>query len=100
MPTPDELKSLLYECIREYADQTGQTIEVADETPLLGPDSAIDSLGLVMVVTAYEARVNEAANAAVVFANESAMSRRHSPFRSVEALTEYAQELLSEAEAS
>ena len=96
----ETLKSILYRCIAELADQTGQRYEIEDDTPLLGPDSAIDSLGLVMIVTAFESAVNDEFDTAIVLANEQAMSRRRSPFRSVAALSEYALALLRGAEAA
>jgi acyl carrier protein len=100
MPTLETLKLILHRCIGELAEQTGQTYDIKDDSPLMGPDSAVDSLGLVMIVTAFEAAVNDQFDAAIVLANEQAMSRRHSPFRSVAALSEYTLELLRGAEAA
>lgn len=100
MPTEPELKSILRRCIRELGDQSGQSYDLEDDTPLLGPNSAVDSLSLVMIVTAFEAAANEEYDAAVVLANEKAMSMRHSPFRSISALSEYALGLLNNAEAA
>lgn len=100
MPTREELKSMLRECVNEYAQQSGSEIHVNDDTPLMGAQSAVDSLGLVMIVTGFEAKLNETYEAGVVLANESAMSMRKSPFRSIEALAEYAQQLLAEAQAA
>ena len=90
----------MHRCIDELAEQTGQVHDIKDDSPLLGPDSAVDSLGLVMIVTAFEAAVNDQFDAAIVLANEQAMSRRYSPFRSVAALSEYTLELLRDAEAA
>jgi acyl carrier protein len=100
MPNLESLKAILHRCVSELAEQTGQTYDIKDDSPLLGPDSAVDSLGLVMIVTAFEAALNDQFDAAIVLANEQAMSRRHSPFRSVTALSEYALELLRDAEAA
>ena len=100
MPTEQQLRSILRRCIREIADQSGQSYDVEDYTPLLGHNSAVDLLALVMIVTVFEAAVNEEFDAAVVLANEKAMSMRHSPFRSVSALSEYALGLLENAEAA
>jgi len=97
MASPAQIKALLMDCLREYAQQAGVTVKVSEDAPLIGPGAAVDSLGLVMVVTDFETRVNEAFDAQIVLANERAMSRNHSPFRSVAALTEYAAELLKEA---
>lgn len=88
---------MLVECVNDYAAQVGTTIAVTPDTPLLGPQAAVDSLGLVMIVTAFEAKLNETFDAGLVLASEAAMSMRRSPFRSVGALVEYAEQLLAEA---
>ncbi len=97
MTQSDRIKSLLMDCVREHGEQSGVSADVGDDTPLIGPGAALDSLGLVMVVTDFEARLNEAFDASIVLASERAMSMNHSPFRSVTALCEYALELLREA---
>jgi hypothetical protein len=96
MTERDRIKSLLMECVREHAAQSGASGEVNESTPLMGPGATLD-LGLVMVVTDFEARLNQAFDAQVVLASERAMSMNHSPFRSVSALSDYAVELLREA---
>lgn len=87
---------MLLECVTDYAEESGTQPRVDADTPLLGAQAAVSSLGLVMIVTGFEARLNEAYDSQVVLANESAMSMRVSPFRSVAALVEYADQLLRE----
>lgn len=94
MPTRDQVKSLCLESVREYVDQAGLDLEVADDAPLIGPGAVVDSLGLVMVVTGFEAKLNQTFDAQIVLASEAAMSMNRSPFRSVGALTDYAFALL------
>ena len=100
MPSRDELISMLHDCILEYAEQSGAAVTIDDDTPLMGEGAAVDSLGLVMIVTGFEAKVNERTDAGIVLASEAAMSMRRSPFRSVAALAEYAAQLLAEAKAA
>ena len=97
MASREQVKSLLIECLREYADQSGNETTVEENTPLIGPGAAVDSLGLVMVVTGFESRLNQTFDASLVLANEAAMSMNRSPFRSVAALSDYALELLRQA---
>lgn len=96
-PLGNRLTALLLDTISEYAQDAGLEIAADGETRLLGQGSPLDSLGLVVVVTGFEAKVNDAFDAAITLANERAMSMNKSPFRSVAALTEYAGELLKEA---
>ena len=91
---------MLLECITDYAEESGTPLQIDADTPLLGARAAVSSLGLVMIVTSFEARVNESCDSQVVLANESAMSMRVSPFRSVAALVEYADQLLREQRTS
>jgi acyl carrier protein len=97
MGTRDQIKSLLTECIHEYAQQSGHSVSVDDGTRLVGPNAVLDSLGLVMVVTDFEARLNESFETELVLASEKAMSLANSPFRSVTTLSDYAEGLLREA---
>ena len=96
--TREQVQQLLFDCIREYAEQARRKVEAQADTPLIGPGAAVDSLGLVMLVTAFEAKLNETFDAQLVLASESAMSMNRSPFRSVGALTDYALELLGSAD--
>lgn len=97
MPNREQVKQLLLECIREYGEQARVELVVGDDTALIGPGAVVDSLGLVMLVTGFEAKLNQAFDAQLVLASESAMSLSRSPFRSVPALTDYAVALLEQA---
>ena len=97
MSKRDQDMQLLRECIQEFGEQTGESYELQDNTRLYGPDSPVDSLGLVMIITAFEAKLNETFNVELVLANEKAMSMSRSPFRSLGSLADYAVELLDEA---
>ena len=64
---------------------------------LMGAGAGLDSLALVTILAAYEASLNDRYGAAVVLADERAMSRERSPFRDVQSLVAYAEELLRDA---
>ena len=68
-----------------------------DNPSIFGQGSALDSLGLVNFLSDLEYRLSEDYGREIVLASERAMSRSRSPFRDVEALTGYVEELLSEA---
>jgi acyl carrier protein len=97
MASREQVKSLLMECLHDYANESGNVAPVEDNTPLIGPGAAVDSLGLVMVVTGFESRLNQTFDTSLVLASEAAMSLSKSPFRSVAALSDYALELLRQA---
>ncbi len=73
-----------------------QQLEFSEETALFGPSGALDSMGLVNFVVAVEQGLEEEFGVSVVLADEKAMSRRTSPFRTVGSLKDYIHTLLEE----
>ena len=71
-------------------------LKKSPETPIYGAGSGLDSLGLINLLAAVEEEVEREAGVLVPLANERALSREPSPFRSVRALVEYVEELLRE----
>ena len=95
MGRQDDLRRLLHECVQNHGREINEVLHVDDDTPLLGPDSPLNSIGLVMVVTSFEARINEKFGTQIVLASEQAMSMKRSPFRSIDALSDYAEQLIA-----
>ncbi|HEB50696.1 MAG TPA: acyl carrier protein [Desulfobulbus sp.] len=73
-----------------------QRLEKSAETVLFGEGGRLDSLGLVTFIVAAEQKVTEVAGITLTLADEKAMSRRNSPFRTVGTLAEYIGERLAE----
>lgn len=65
------------------------------ETELYGGDGGLDSLSLVMLVSAIETAISEEFGKDVVLASEKAMSMRHSPYRSVGSFVDFVEEELA-----
>jgi acyl carrier protein len=84
--------------IREFNElvPADQRMGSSPETALFGEGGKLDSLGLVSVLVAVEQGVADVLGKQVSVANEDAMSRRNSPFRTVETLTDYVCELIRE----
>jgi acyl carrier protein len=69
----------------------------APDVSLFGRDGNLDSLGLVTFLVAVEGRIEEETGRTVRLVSEKAMSRKHSPFRTVKSLAQYVEELLCES---
>jgi hypothetical protein len=69
-------------------------IATAGATALFGNDSGVDSFTLVNVVIGAEQQILDRLDQVISLASEQAMSRRNSPFRSIDTLTDYAVELI------
>jgi hypothetical protein len=63
-------------------------------TTLFGTDSGVDSFTLVNVVIGAEQQILDRLDQVVSLASEQAMSRRNSPFRTIDTLADYAMELI------
>ena len=66
------------------------------DAPLFGAASALDSIGLVSLVTAVEQDVEDEYDVLITIADERAVSRKKSPFATVGMLAEYVAELVKE----
>lgn len=64
------------------------------DTKLYGASGALDSLALVSLITDLEERISDEFNQDIILADEKAMSQRTSPFRNVESLTNYINNLI------
>ncbi len=81
----------IYRAIDELneLEPTERRIEKMPDTPLYGPASVLDSLGLVNLIIAIENEVDESCGATLTIADERAMSRKESPFRTIQSLADY-----------
>lgn len=61
----------------------------APETQLYGGDNGLDSLSLVLLISAVEAAIADAFQKDVLLASERAMSMRQSPYQSVGSLVSF-----------
>lgn len=64
------------------------------KTKLYGSSGALDSLALVSFIADLEERISEELDKDIVLADEKAMSQKTSPFRNVQTLTDYINNLL------
>ena len=101
----DEIKQKAYEvvakAVAELAEDMGfpALVNPVESTPLFGGDDGIDSLSLVRLVADIERATARELGKKVVLADERAMSRRNSPFRTVGTLGELLHERLGEVHA-
>lgn len=71
-------------------------LEKSPTTPLFGQQSHLDSLGLVSLIVGVEQGVADEFGSEITLADDRAMSRSASPFRTVDTLVDYIVERLEE----
>jgi hypothetical protein len=88
--TDDAIREVVLNAMRnanEARDAASQ-LAIAVEAPIFGPDSTLDSLGLVGLLLDIEEGLQEI-GCDVVLSDERAVSQKRSPFRSVQSLVSY-----------
>jgi acyl carrier protein len=80
-----------------FSRPDGRKIGTAEETPLLGRSSAVDSLTLVSLIVEIESALDEAGLGQVSLTSERAMSAARSPFRTIGSLIDFICEVLRDA---
>lgn len=94
----EKIKEIVMGSLKEYNDETDKPLDLSEDEKirLYGGGGAIDSINLVGLVVSVEEALEDEFDVSIALANEKAMSRRVSPFASVETLIDYIEELLSE----
>lgn len=72
-------------------------LTAAPDSPLVGADAVVSSLALVSFITDVESILAQDYGFEAVLVNEKALSRKNSPFRSIDVLADYIFELAEEA---
>lgn len=96
----EQLIDLILACLTDILATSGhgaQPPAACDEhTRLIGKSAVLDSMGLVMLIVDVEQQIESQYGAAVILADDRAMSQNRSPFASVGSLADYAQALIEE----
>jgi len=93
-----EVLDVVYKTIEELNESLPDEKKLVKEenTALFGKSSKLDSLELVNLIVLLEQNVEDEFGKSVTLADEKALSREESPFKSVKMLAEYISQLLNE----
>ena len=94
----EKITRLLFDVIDEFNAQLtdGEKLEKNINTVLFGDEGKLSSLDLVNFIVEIEQKIEDVFNKTVSIANEKAVSRKKSPFRTVETIIDYVTLLLEE----
>ena len=90
--------SSLHEILSEQEEDEIETNSFDESTCLIGTRTVIDSLGLVSLIINIEQKLSEHYRLSVTIADERALSREKSPFKTVGSLSDYISLLIDEKE--
>ena len=85
----NRLIKLLNEFIEENEVELNENLIIDEKTRLIGTSSIFDSMELVQFIVEVESILEEDFNFEIELTSEKAMSRRNSPFISLNSLTDY-----------
>jgi acyl carrier protein len=84
-----EIREFLLELLIDYLSSVDRSVSNLNyKTSLVGENSVLDSIGLVNFIVDIEACFLDR-NIEIMLTSEQAMSRKHSPFRTLETLSDY-----------
>lgn len=96
--TAENIKNIVINSIKEYCENNEiQVKELTKDTPLIGRDSILDSMGLVNVIVDIETAFLDE-DVEISLTSEAAMSSRISPFRSIGSLCSFIERQIQEGE--
>jgi len=95
--TRDRILDLLYATVGELNTmlEPDMQLEPSPETLLYGERGQLDSLHLVELIVAAEQRIEDELGVCLTLADEHALARTTSPFRSLGTLADYVEERLT-----
>lgn len=89
--------SLIVETLQELKwHQSTNAVDLSRDTPLFGPDGILDSMGMIMLLVGLEQAIEDKHGVSVNLADEKALSKQNSLYRTIGSLADYASRLMQE----
>lgn len=92
----EKIERIVLDCIRRQMEDSTMMHDLTRDTPLIGADRVVDSMGLVNLLVDIETVLNEE-NVEITILSENAMSAKISPFRNVGSLIRHIEHSLKKS---
>ncbi len=101
MHNQEKIEALIWDAVDEVNEMLPADARVPKQADavLLGPTGSLDSFGLVNLIVALEQRIEDEFGVTLTLADDKAMSYSRSPFRTVQTLRQYVNDLLNQTHA-
>ena len=98
MPNRDQIVAAVYRAIDELNKQLpkGVHVEKSLDAPLYGKHGRLESIDVVTLIMEVEDQIQNELGISITIADDRAMSQQNSPFLTIQTLTDYVAELLTE----
>jgi hypothetical protein len=94
----NEIRQILTEALNEVSPLLSESVTYRDDLVLWGRNGLFDSMTLVSFVSSVETMISDTLHKDIMIVSEKAFSQKHSPFKTMERLGNFIEELLNEAE--
>jgi D-alanine--poly(phosphoribitol) ligase subunit 2 len=98
VPNRDQIVAAVYRAIDELNKQLpkGVHVEKSLDAPLYGKNGRLESIDVVTLIMEVEDQIRDELGISITIADDRAMSQQNSPFLTIQTLTDYVTELLTE----
>ena len=93
----EKIKQIVIDSLMELKECNDLIFELTEDTILLGENSILDSFDFVSLVANIEEKISESFDKNISIVSEKAFSKKYSPFKTVDRITDYLLELITEA---
>ena len=92
----EKIKNIVMDSLQEFNEETddNKALEISENTILLDKKGKLDSLDFVTLVVIVESNIFNKLGKNITIVSEKAFSKKYSPFKNVNTMTEFITELL------
>ena len=92
----EKIKNIILDSLKEFNEEKDEdeALEISKDTILLDKKGNLDSLDFVTLVVIIESNIFNKLSKNITIVSEKAFSKKYSPFKNINTLTEFIAELL------
>ena len=96
----EKIQEIILDSLKEFNKEKAknEVLEISNDTVLLDINGKLDSLDFVTLIVIIEDNIFNKLDKNITIVSEKAFSKKYSPFKDVESLTEFIAELLESGE--
>ena len=96
----EKIQKIILDSLKEFNEEKAkdEVLEISNDTVLLDVNGKIDSLDFVTLIVIIENNIFNKIGKNIIIVSEKEFSKKYSPFKNVETLTEFIVELLEKEE--
>lgn len=92
----EKIQKIILDSLQEFNEEIDEDkiLKISNDTVLLDKNGELDSLDFITLVCIVESNIFDKFEKNITIVSEKAFSKKYSPFKNVERLTEFIEELL------